>query len=196
MIVCEEIKMKPYLKMIIIGSLVLAILVLVGISIWKENQIASVPFESPEYSKPSGPKINGPLPNGEKVPLEFARAKLPYSIQLPNGFEVDEVWVSTEEINSTKQSLAVRFKADLLLIIHFTEKPPDWDRIIAGTPQLKKIYVNGNTGIGTAPGFTHNNGIDYPYPGSVEWWVDNLNITLYSNTLSLEDLLKIAETVH
>jgi hypothetical protein len=86
--------------------------------------------------------------------------------------------------------------ADLLLTIRRYNKPPDWDKIIMTTPQLTKIKVNGNEGMGTSPGFTTYDGNNYPYPGSVEWWVDGLDITLYSDTFSLDELLKIAETVH
>ena len=139
----------------------------------------------------------GPILNAEAISLGEAQARVSsHSIPLPEGFEIKQVWITKGVVDPTGQYVAVEFDADLLLITRRSEKPPDWDGIIANVPELTKIMVNGNPGMGTSPGFTIYRGKDFPYPGSVEWWMDGLNITLYSDTFSLEELLTIAETVH
>jgi hypothetical protein len=180
---------------IFIGVIAILLLVLVGVLFSKNEQIASPQSKMTEYSNPDLPNIGGPLPNGEKVSLEQARASISYTIPLPKAMKIKEAWISTNAENALDQSTAIKFEGDLLLIIHKMENSPDWDGIISSTPELMKISINGIPGVGTSPGFTQYDNRKYPYPGSVGWWIDGLSITLYSGTMSLEELLKIAETV-
>ena len=143
-----------------------------------------------------GPHLDSPLGNGELVSLDEAQARLSFTIPLPDGFAVKEVWVSPEEVASDDRAVAIQFENDLLLIIHQLANEPNWDGTISSVPELAKISVNGHNGLGANPGTKFVAGKEYPYPGSVEWWVDGVDITLYSDTLSLEELLKIAEAVH
>jgi len=179
----------------IIGLSVLAVLILVGtVSNWNNNATSSPPTQS-RYSEPLLPQINGPLPNADEVPFSQAQARISYTIPLPEAVEIKKVWVSVNAAGSSEQSVAIQFSGDLLLITHKMAKPPNWDGIIASAPELKKINVNGNTGIGADPGSTVSGEKEYFHPGSVQWWVDGLNMTLYSDNLSLEDLLKVAQNV-
>jgi len=157
-----------------------------------------------EYAFQSGPQlfvpnIDGLLPAADMVSLAEARARFPFTVSLPEGFEVLETWVSRQGVKSQDRSIAFRFRGDLELIIHQMEEPPDWDGIVASTPGFSKITVNGHPGMGKSPG-EYRTAVDnyekvYISPGSVSWWVDDLWITLYSNTFTMEALLKIAESM-
>jgi hypothetical protein len=143
-----------------------------------------------------GPHLDNPLGNGELVSLDEAQARLSFFIPLPDGFAVKEVWVSPEEVASDNRAVAIQFENDLVLIIHQLANEPNWDGTGSSAPELAKISVNGHNGLGANPGIKFVAGKEYPYPGSVAWWMNGLDITLYSDTLHLEELLKIAETVH
>ena len=143
-----------------------------------------------------GPHLDNPLGNGEFVSLNEAQARLSLAIPLPDGFAVKEVWVSPEEVASDNRAVAIQFENDLLLIIHQLANEPNWDETISSAPELAKISVNGHNGLGAHPGTKFIAGKEYPYPGSVAWWMNGLDITLYSDTLSLEELVTVAETLH
>lgn len=182
-------------RQITAGMLALAILVL-GLFIFSKNeQHTSAQFVSEGSYELPLPHFDGPLPNGDKVSLTEAQVRVPYSIPLPQGLEIKGVWVSTTAADPAQRSVAVQFEGGLLLIIHQEAQSPDWDAVIATAPEFRKTSVNGYTGIGINPGSTEFDGRKYPHPGSVSWWVNGLEITLYSNTLPLQDLLKIAETM-
>ncbi len=188
--------MKAKRRMIVVTIVLAFLAIMLFSSCSNASPIASSQPTLSDLAEPLSPQLNGPLPNGEVVSLADAQAKTSYTIPLPEGVGIKQVWVSTNAANPSEQSIAVQFNNDLLLIIHEMAKPPDWDGIIASTPEFAKIDVNGDPGIGTDPGFTRTSGKDYFHPGSVSWWVDGLNITLYSDTLLLEELLKVAQTVH
>ena len=140
--------------------------------------------------------FDDPLIGGERVAIEDAPAKVHFSIRQPEGFEIKETWVSPETAGPYGRSVAIQFENDLLLIIQRLIQSPDWDGMIMNFPEFTKITINGNEGMGSSSGIAFIEGLEYPYPGSVGWWAEGLDFSLYSNTLSLEELLKIAETVH
>lgn len=188
--------MKANRRIIVITTVLAFLTLIVLLSCSKTNPITSSQPTLLTPAEPFSPQLVGPLPNSEEVSLAEAQAKTSYAIPLPEAIEIKQVWVSTNAANPSEQSIAVQFNSDLLLIIHEMAEPPDWEGIIASTPEFTKVDVNGNPGMGTDPGFTRSSGKDYFHPGSISWWVDGLNITLYSDTLSLEELLKVAQTVH
>ena len=193
--------MKPKLE-IILSISTLTILLSVAIlsfpqkKFWKDQVELLSPNLPQDHQALLPNKSDNPLGSGAEVSFVSAQNRLSYSIPQPKSEEVERVWVSTDPENPLEQSVAMRFKSGLLLIIHTHEKPIDnWDQTIAIMPVFKRIDVNGNSGMGSDPGVTEVQGQSYAYPGSVEWWVNGLDITLYSDTMSLEELLKIAETV-
>ena len=154
-------------------------------------------FPTPSQPIPLGPQITEPLPNGIRVSFAEAQSRIGRNeIPIPSGLNIRETWITNGNVDSERQSVAIEFDSGILLIIHHMTTHPNWDGIISSTPELMKVSINGNTGVGANPGATHYNGKDYPYPGSVSWWMDGLYLSLYSDTLTLEELLKIAETVH
>ncbi|GEM_PF-6615617 len=179
---------------IILGILILAVLALLGTISLENKEIEFSRSMQTEYAEPISPRIDAPIPNAEKLSVSEAQSRVTYEIPVPSDLGISDIWVSKNGIPSEK-SVAVKFNNDVLLIVHHIDTPPDWDQIITSVPQLVKINVNGNPGVGTNPGHTTSNGRNFPHPGSVGWWVDGLRITIYSDTLSLDALLKIAETV-
>ena len=179
----------------IIGISALLFLVLAAILFFRGSLDKSSYQVIPTYPPSFLPKTDWPLPDAEELALVDAQARVPYFIPLPEGIEIQKVWASTVAVGASERAIAVQFTEDLLLIIHPMAEPPNWDGIIESVPIFVKVNVYDNAGIGTDPGITEANGVQRPYPGSVEWWVDGLDITLYSNTISLEELLKIAQTL-
>jgi hypothetical protein len=194
--------MKPKLKVIISMSILATLLFLAILSFqnksFRKDQVDPSQQALLQYQAFLPKKSDNPLERGEEVSFAEAQRIISYLIPRPEAEKIKRVWISTNPENPPQQSVAIQFKRDLLLIIHTTERatPPDWDRTIANVPVFKKIDVNGVSGMGADPGVTEFLGRPYSYPGSVEWWVEGLDITLYSDTMSLEELLKIAETVH
>ena len=151
----------------------------------------------------------GPIYPADKVTLSEARTRVPFAIPVPISMpdgarvEIEEVWVSAvqapqglEETYNELYSVAVVFSDGCQMIIHQTDSPPDWDAIIAQqTPVFSEVSVNGHAGIGASPGVQDIMGAQHRYPGSVSWAADGLHITIYSHTLPLGELLKIANSV-
>lgn len=192
--------MKPKPKIMPSVS-VLAILLFMAIlsfqnkSYWG-NQVERSQQALPENSQALLPnKSDNPLGRGEEVSFVEAQGRISYAIPRPQAEKIKQVWISTNPDNPSDPSIAIRFKRDLLFIIHTHEKPIDWDKTIAIAPLFRKIDVNGNLGMGADPGVKEFRGQPYSYPGSVEWWENGLDITLLSDTLPLKTLLEIAETV-
>lgn len=180
---------------IIIGILTSAVLIL-AVSFFlggqgRSSQVA--PFRV-ENSGAFLPQMDGP--NMDRVSLAEAMTRVPFTISSPEGFEVLEMWVSNNTVEPKNQTVVIDFKGNIRrLVLRVTEKQPDWEEEIASSPEFTKITVNGHTGLGISPGETKYNDNAYPHPGSVSWWVDGLGIVLFSDTLPMEALLKIAETM-
>lgn len=145
------------------------------------------------------PSSEAPLIFAEKVTLSEAQARVLYTIPLPDvlaSASIQEVWASTNSVAPAQRSVAVIFSDGIKVIVHPAEdQSPDWDAIIADSPEFTRITIRGHPGMGTDPGVQEIRGRQYSYPGSVSWWVNGLLITIYSDTLSLGDLLKVAESV-
>lgn len=157
----------------------------------------------------------GPIYPADKMTLSEAQARVPFFIPLPTYLPnetavIKEVWVSTfkeaRDLDSDRyveqNSVAIVFSDGLEMIIHQTDSPSDWQAILAEDalehqpPVFRGITVNGRPGIGKNPGEQEIEGYRHPYPGSVSWWVDGLQISLYSDNLPLEELLRIATSMH
>lgn len=140
---------------------------------------------------PNGP----PLPDGELVTLPEAQNRVSYVIPLPSylpdSATLIQVWVSP--IN---EQVVLMYSNRMSIYLGRTPFPPDWDRIIAEEPVFTGVSVNGGAGMGTDPGFhTVDGGEQFFHPGSVGWWVGGLSITVYSDSHSLQELLRVAESI-
>lgn len=182
-------------KQVIAFVLALSVLTLTGILFYNGSGSALPQLTAPTYSKPILPQVDWPLPNAEELSLAESQARVAYSIPLPEDVEIQKIWATNAAVEISERSVAIQFVDDLLLIVHPMKQSPDWEGIIASTPVFVKVEVNGNPGIGVDPGYTEVNGMKYTHPGSVEWWVNGLDITLYSNTYSFAELLKVAQSM-
>ena len=189
-----------------LNSKILVVLVfgVLVFSAYKTYDNRTVPKQPDEVTLSQPPEPNmpdeAPILGAEMVTFGEAQARSTYHIPLPKGIAIQQVWV---EINSsgdsletpTKRPVAIQFENDLLLRIYPQNRQPDWDKIVEQDKDFKKISVNGILGIGAEPGVEIYDNEAFFRRGSVSWWVDNLEYGLYTDTLSLEELLKIAETL-
>jgi hypothetical protein len=185
-------------KYIIMWLLVITLVfVLVSAIMSNKNNVGDVPQRTFQDSPfPLGPKTEFPIMNAELVSLEEAQERVPFPIPLPTDIKVKKVWASLVDIDASNRSIAIEFNNGLLLIIHQMKTPlNNWDGIIANAQKFYKININGSSGIGRDPGFTENYGKKYRYQGSVTWWVSGLDISLYSDTMSLSELVAVAESI-
>ncbi len=147
------------------------------------------------------PSCLDPLCGGELVTFEQAQAQTPYHIPLPEGLTPQKVWIqkwlASSAENSVTISVAIQFENDITLIIHQEHQQSDWDtRRLAQCKHCEKISVNGIPGVGADPGVDIYEGVAYDRRGSVVWYLDGLDYSLYTDTVPLDELLKIAETLH
>ncbi len=143
------------------------------------------------------PPGEGPI-LGTKTTLEEARSLVPFSFAepsfLPDDTRLTEVWVGP----AADRSLALVYSNDILIIFHPMEGEamPDWEAII-NQPGLhfQKITVNGVPGMGADAGVQEIDGVEEPYPGSVDWVTNGVETTIYG-PYPLKILLHIAESMH
>ncbi len=101
----------------------------------------------------------------------------------------------SDEVKIHNQSLAIIFTNGAKLHVHQEEQPIRYAPSVDENPDLTLIIVKGHTGMGADPGTNETDGERYPYPGSVSWWENGLDIELYSDDQSLDELLRIAESI-
>ncbi len=135
---------------------------------------------------------------GEKVTLEVAQSRLPFSMPVPRYLPGDaaaaylaEVWVSPPE--ATLRSLALVYGSGVTVIVHQETSPIDWSHVIE--PPFVPISVNGSAGMGADPGNQDlGDGRIWHYPGSVTWQVGSLKLKVYGE-YPMSELLKVAESI-
>lgn len=183
-------------KYIITGAILLIALTF-GFLVWYQggqlSPVASGLLEG--YPKPEPPSWDGPFPFAEEVTLSESQDRMPFEISLPGYLKVQKVWASTAAVELENRSLAILFTNGVELFIHQAEHPIEYVPVVNQNPQLKLIAVKGHTGMGADPGTIIGGGEEYRYPGSVSWWENGLDIELYSDDLSLDELLRIADSI-
>ena len=91
------------------------------------------------------------------------------------------------------RSLAFVYSNGLTIIIHQENKSINWESL--ATSPFTLINVNGHAGVGKDPGKQEIMGKSYEYPGSVSWQVGRLQISIYSQHHSMEELIRVAESM-
>lgn len=187
--------------------LIFGVLIFSGYKIY-DSRITPEKHDEVELSQPpepSAPDGAPPFLGAELVTSEEAQTRSAYHIPLPEGIAIEEVWMESKKTKTasngnsselpTKLSVAIQFENDIFLRIRPRNGQPDWDKLIEQDKDFQKISVNGIPGSGAEPGVEIYDDEAFFRRGSVSWWADNLLYTLYTDTLSLEDLLKVAETL-
>lgn len=195
-----------------VGSLAVVLMAVAGAVYFLQRPLYGLRQGEPQVHVPTLPMWpwEGPILAAERLTLSEARTRVPFTIPLPTSLpesaalEIGEVWVSGsqvpldlgEEVYRELHSVAVVFTNGCQMIIHQMDSPPDWDGVIAQqSPIFSNVTVDGRPGMGTSPGVQEITGGQHRYPGSVSWWADGLQITIYSDSLPLEELVKIANSV-
>lgn len=146
--------------------------------------------------EPAPPEGGGPI-DGERVSLDVAQARVPWTIPLPtylaSAANLTEVWVSTEEDVEEDRQVYLIFDNGLRISIGAEPTPPDFTTL--AEPPFQTLVVRGNPGFGKDPGVQQieKHG-EYKYPGSVTWWENGLMIHIYGD-LPMVELQKVAESM-
>jgi hypothetical protein len=150
----------------------------------------------PALEEPAPPENGGPI-DGERVPLEVAQARVPWTIPLPsylaNKANLTEAWVSPEEDVVEDRQVYLIYDNGLRISIWPQELSPDFTAL--AEPPFQTLVVHGNPGRGTDPGIQQieKHG-EHKYPGSVTWWENGLILNIYGD-FPLEELQKVAESM-
>jgi hypothetical protein len=187
------------MKKYILISLSAIALVFLVVAVWltNENKLKPTQLALPNSSYPLLPISTGPILNAETVSLEEAQARMPFSIPLLPNEKIKMIWASVLDTKEIYRSIAIEYQNGLLITIAQHPKPVNnWDEIISSNaPDFRKISVNGNIGMGADPNEKEIQGKNYKSPGVIDWCVNGLQIHIYSDTMTVDELLTFAETL-
>lgn len=141
-----------------------------------------------------GPPIRG----GDPVTLEEAKQRTPYTIPVPpvNVVEsdIDEVWISEEHDSEELDRVHIIYSNGLEISIEGYTTPIDFSQL--------KEYMSRQVSVRNMPGLGKERFIKKRRDGmtirrltSLSWWDNQVRITLYHPTVSLEELVRIGETM-
>lgn len=141
-----------------------------------------------------GPPIRG----GDPVTLEEAKQRTPYTIPVPpvNVVEsdIDEVWVSEEHDSEELDRVYIIYSNGLEISIEGYPTPVDFSQL--------KEYMSRQVSVRNMPGLGKERFIKKRRDGmtirrltSLSWWDNQVRITLYHPTVSLDELIRIGETM-
>lgn len=148
------------------------------------------------------PPANQPI-RGDKVTLEEAQERTPYTIPIPPrsvvDADLDEVWASFEDRPAKSKQVYLKYSNGLKVSIGTSIEDMDYGD--ADLPDLldgpfKATTVNGINAIGKDPYIeTTSIGTQANIIGSLSWWVNQVDISLYHPTLTMQELVTIAEAM-
>ena len=194
--------MKSLIRKFLI-VLIIGVLIFSGYKIYDSRTAPVQPDRVIRYDS-MGPAIpgNAPILGVEVDTFEEAQAQTTYHIPLQEGIAIQQVWLqgapswAASPETPTMRSVAIQFENDILLIIRRQNVQPDWGKLARQFKYVKKVSVNGVPGMGADPGVEIYGDEAFFRQGNVSWWVERLTYTLLTDTLSLEELLKVAEVLH
>lgn len=144
--------------------------------------------------RPASFEGGGPI-DGEKVSMDVAQARLPWTIPLPTfqigNTQLGEVWVSHEDIAPQERQVYLIYANGLEISIWPEAQSPDFSSWEA---PFHAVKVKGISGVGTEPGVQKIEDEEQKYPGSITWWQNGLVINIYGD-FPLAELLKVAESM-
>lgn len=198
-------RMKLALGLLALTMLpIIAFLALRSVAADRRNETAQGLDTTLEQALAQSPKplIPGGAPFffAEKVSLAEARERTSFTIPLPSAVDESslvEVWVTSDQVARERRSVALRFADGLTIIMDgpVLESPLYAESVAEeGTP-FKLLQVNGHAGRGKDPGVSEGLTGKGPYPGSVDWWVGEVQLSIYHPNLSMRELLRIAESM-
>ncbi len=149
---------------------------------------------------PPGP----PIPGGDKVTLEEARRRTPYTIPIPPrsaaGADIEEIWASEKDMPPKFKQVWIIYSNGLEISMSSAQEETDLHKPslvddVFGTTTVRGIKALGKDAYVDRIDLGEGEFATYNVPGSVSWWVNDVDTTLYHPTLTLRELEKIAETM-
>ena len=149
---------------------------------------------------PPGP----PIPGGDKVTLEEARRRTPYTIPIPPrsaaGADIEEIWATEEDTRPEAKMVRIVYSNGLEIAVYAREEELDLHKPslvddVFSTTTVRGIKASGTDAFVDRIDLGEGEFATYNVPGSVSWWVNDVIITLYHPTLTLRELEKIAEAM-
>jgi hypothetical protein len=153
----------------------------------------------------------GPIP-GQKVSLDDARSRMPFSIPLPSylpgSTRLMEVYASAADTAAEFRQAALVYENGIYIILYHDEATMGWGWAFEEYPDIfRPVEVSGHPGLGAEPGPAREC-VSYapstdrqctdgpgPRPGVVEWQADGLVVSIHSYDYPLAELLRVAESM-
>ena len=159
---------------------------------------STVPIPAPRVDEAiPRPPMHQPI-GGDKVTLKEAQRRTPYTIPVPPqsvvGADLVEVWASHEDRPAKSKQVYLIYSNGLKISIGTRMDTIDYGDEDFLDDNSKGVTVRGIKAIGRDPFVkTTNIGAQANIIGSLSWWVNEVNISLYHPTLTMQELIAIAE---
>ena len=161
---------------------------------------STVPIPAPRVDEAiPRPPLGVPI-NGDMVTLEEAQRRTPYTIPIPPqsavGADLVEVWASPEGTPAQFKQVYLKYSNDLEISIGTRMDTVDYgDDDLLDEP-FKGVTVRGIKARGKDPFVkTTSVGAQAHIIGSLSWWVNQVDISLYHPTLTMRELIAIAQAM-
>ena len=161
------------------------------------SQLTANDRQSPGVGPIPAPPPSPPI-LGEKVSLDEARRRTPYTIPIPPdgvvGADIQEVWASKEGAPTEFRQVYLIYANGLKISIG--GRPDAIDYSALADDPFRAANVRGIPASGKAPAVkTLSTGGQVNTPANLSWWVNQVDIGLYHPTWSMEQLLEIGEAM-
>ena len=161
---------------------------------------STVPIPAPRVDEAIPRPPTGRPIKGEIVTLEEAQRRTPYTIPVPPqnvvGADLVEVWASFEGRPAQFKQVYLIYSNGLEISIGTRMDTIDYgDEDLLDGP-FRGVTVRGIKARGKDPFVkTTSIGTQANIIGSLSWWVNQVNISLYHPTLTMQELVVIAEAM-
>ena len=137
---------------------------------------------------------------GDRVTLEEARQRTPYTIPVPSlhvvGSDIQEVWASRQNKADEYKQVYVIYSNGLKISMGGDPNTPPPIDLSKLPDAFREENVGGKTATGKdAYVKTTNIGTQVNVPASLRWWDNKVLIILYHPTMSLQELVRIGEAM-
>ncbi len=161
------------------------------------SQLTANDRQSPGVGPIPAPPPSPPI-LGEKVSLDEARRRTPYTIPIPPdgvvGADIQEVWASKEGAPTEFRQVYLIYANGLKISIG--GRPDAIDYSALADDPFRAANVRGIPASGKDPAVkTLSTGGQVNTPANLSWWVNQVDIGLYHPTWSMEQLLEIGEAM-
>ena len=191
----------------LLGVLILVIIpvVIVYLFIQRDQQDTTDPVSDAVVAvapRPAPPPGGGPI-DGDKVSLETATTRSPYSIPVPSlegvDWQLSSVWVAEEGMPPEFYQVYLIFSNELRISMggSFGWSPFDDVSNLNTSGPFRLTTVDESNARGKDAGVkTLSDGrTRAAYPASLSWHVNDVDISLYHDSWSMERLREIAESM-